>query len=180
MILLETGLRPQELRVLRIADTPAQHGEPHLQVRKTTGVRARTITIPLETAQMLRQYVHLYRADAPASDPLILSERGTPFGYISLYSKVRRIGREAGLGRLSPAMLRRTFLVRLYESRQDLRLVQEQAGHARLKSTARQVRPRRPALHCDACNGTMAPGTGAKIDSGQLLCPSCLRELRNS
>jgi integrase/recombinase XerD len=180
VILLETGLRPPELRALRIADTPAQHGEPHLQVRRTSGVRARAITIPQETAEMLRRYVHLYRAGAPASEPLILSERGTPFGYISLYSKVRRIGQEAGLGKLSPAMLRHTFVVRLYESRQDLRLVQEQAGHARLKSTARQVRPRRPALRCDACNRAMAPDTGEKIDSGQLLCPRCLKELRNA
>lgn len=180
VILLQTGLRPQELRALRIADTPTPPGEPHLQVRKSPGVRARAIAVPAETADMLQRYVHLYRADAPSSDPLILSERGTPFGYISLYSKVRRIGREAGLGRLSPAVLRHTFVVRLYESRQDLRLVQEQAGHARLKSTALQVRPRRPVLRCDACNRTMAPSTGEKIDSGQLLCPSCLGDLRNS
>lgn len=129
---------------------------------------------------MLRQYVHLYRADAPSSAPLVLSERGTPFGYISLYSKVRRIGQEASLARLSPAMLRHTFVVRLYESRQDLRLVQEQAGHARLKSTARQVRPRRPAPRCDACNRTMASGSGERIDSGQILCPRCLKDLRNA
>jgi integrase/recombinase XerD len=180
VILLQTGLRPQELRALRIADTPTHPGEPHLQVRKGPGVRARAIAVPAETADMLHRYVHLYRADAPSSEPLILSERGTPFGYISLYSKVRRIGREAGLGRLSPAMLRHTFLVRLYESRQDLRLVQEQAGHAQLKSTARRVRPRRPVQRCDVCNKAMAPGAGEKIDSGQVLCPGCLRELRNS
>jgi len=180
VILLETGLRPQELRTLRIADTPAHHGEAHLQVRGNSGVRARAIAVSAETADMLRRYVHLYRVGAASTDALILSERGTPFGYISLYSKVHRIGREAGLGRLSPAVLRHTFVVRLYESRQDLRLVQEQAGHTRLKSTARRVRPRRPALRCDACNRTMAPSTGEKIDSGQLLCPSCLGDLRNS
>jgi integrase/recombinase XerD len=178
LILLQTGLRPQELRSLRIADTPAHHGKPHLQVRNNSGVTDRMVTVSQEMDRMLQRYVHLYRANAQATDLLILSERGTPFGYISLYSKVRRIGQEAGLGRLSPAMLRHTFLVRLYEKEQDLRLVQEQAGHARLKSTARQVRPCRPAPRCDACNRTIAPGTGETIDSGQLLCPSCLRDLR--
>ena len=178
-ILLQTGLRPQELRRLRVEDAPAHHGEPHLHVQNSSSVSVRAIPVSQEMAQVLQRYVHLYRTDAQPTDPLILSERGGPFGYISLYSKLRRIGQAAGVGRLSPSILRHTFLVRLYEREQDLRLVQEQAGHARLKSTARHVRPRRPLLRCEVCNRTMVPGTGETIDSGQLLCRSCLRDLRN-
>lgn len=177
LILLHAGLRPQELRALRIADTPAHHGKPQLNVAHNSGVAGRAVSIPHELIPVFERFVRLHRAGAQPGEPLLLSERSTPFSYMSLYSKLRRIGQDAGLPALHPAMLRHTFLVRLYEKERDLRLVQEQAGHARLKSTARHVRPRRPAQRCEACGKSLSPDIGKKIDSGQLLCPACMKEL---
>jgi len=179
LTLLHAGLRARELCSLHIADTPAHHGKPELHVRNLRRNTSRIVSIPPELVPAFQRFVRLYRAGAQPADFLFLSERGSPFGYISLYSKVRRIGREAGIGRLHPAVLRHAFLVRLYEKEQDLRLVQEQAGHARLKSTASAVHPRPPIQRCDACDKPVAPGHGVRIDSGQVLCPSCLSDLRN-
>jgi integrase len=179
LILLHAGLRPQELRALRIADTPAHHGKPELHVRGVSGKPPRVVLIPHEVVPTFQRFVQLYRKGAQPGDRLLLSERATPFSYMSLYSKVRRIGKESGITPLHPALLRQTFLVRLYEKEQDLRLVQEQAGHARIKNTARHVRPRQPVSTCDACGKPVAPGQGERIDSGQLLCQSCLSDLRN-
>jgi len=175
LLLIHAGLRAEELCVLRLADTPACHGKPQVRVHHGTK-SGRIVGIPAGLAQVIQRFVRLHRKDAKPDAPLLLSERGTRFSYMSLYSKVRRIGQEAGVGKLHPGMLRRTFLVRLYEKEQDLRLVQEQAGHASLKTTAFQVRPRR---RCEACNKRVASGNGRVIDSGQLLCRDCLRELRN-
>jgi len=178
LILLHAGLRPRELCSLRIADTPAHHGKPQLTVQGNSGLAGRAVSIPQELIPVFQRFVRLHRAGARPGEPLLLSERGTPFSYMSLYSKIRRIGQDAGVSPLHPAVLRHTFLVRLYEKEQDLRLVQEQAGHARLKSTAFHVRPRRSVARCEACGKRLAAGRGEKIDSGQLLCPGCIRDLR--
>ncbi len=179
LTLLHAGLRAQELCALRIEDTPAHHDKPQLHIRNTSGISTRVVHIPQELVPALQRFVQRYRKDAEPSDPLLLSERRTSFSYMSLYSKVRRIGHEAGLTGLHPATLRHTFLVRLYEKEQDLRFVQEQAGHTRIKSTALCVHPQRAIPRCDACGGSMTPGQGERIDSGQLLCPSCLKDLRD-
>jgi len=178
LILVHAGLRAEELCALRIADTPAHHGRPELHVRDAGGKSTRVVLIPQDLVPTFRRFVQLQRRDAQPSDPLLRSERGTPFSYMSLYSKVRRIGQEAGVPGLHPAALRHTFLVRLYEKEQDLRLVQEQAGLARVKSTAIHVRPRPATERCEACDKPVAVGQGERIDSGQLLCPNCLGDLR--
>jgi integrase len=179
LALLHAGLRPQELCALRVADTPALHGQPELHVQAGPARSRRVVTIPQEIVGTFQRFVRLHRSGAKPGERLLLSERGTPFSYMSLYSKVRRIGQEAGVAPLYPAMLRHAFVVRLYEKEQDLRLVQQQAGHARVKSTARHVHPRRPRRRCDACNRPVPPGRGERIDSGQLLCPDCVKDLRN-
>jgi integrase len=69
-------------------------------------------------------------------EPLLMSERGKRFIYMSLYSKIKKIGKKAGIGKLHPHMLRHTYLVRLYNVEHDLRFVQDQAGHASPTTTA--------------------------------------------
>jgi integrase len=180
MTSLHAGLRPQEICELSIADTPAIHGKAELHIRNRYTHSNRVIPIPQEVVFLFHRFVHLHRQGAQPNDLLLVSERGTPFSYMSLYSKVRRIGRESGITALCPTMLRHRFLQRLYQDVQDLRLVQQQAGHACLKSTARHVRPRySPWQRCEACNRPVRPGDWERIDSGQLLCLNCLRDLRS-
>ena len=184
-LLLDTGIRPQELCALNIGDTPAHHHCPSLRV--SAGRRGRVREVPLsgETAQLVERFVAFHRQGAGAGDPLLLTERGSRFGYVSLYSKLRRIGREAGIGPLHPHMLRHAFITSLLDREKDIRLVRAQAGHASIKTTARYLRQPRAAeahstVQCEACGEEIEVESCIRIDSGQVLCAGCLEEIRRS
>jgi len=136
LLLVDAGLRAGELCCLNIRDLPVEHGENVILVLDDEGNLTRDVRITLKTAARLERFVKLYRKGAKPTQPLLISERGRRLSYMSLYSKVKRIGVNAGIGRLYPQILRRTFQVRLYNAERDLRLVQNQAGHASHKTTA--------------------------------------------
>ena len=54
VILLETGLQPQELHTLRIADLPAHHGKPHLHVPYGVGCGPNSPAMPAEVVAASR------------------------------------------------------------------------------------------------------------------------------
>jgi len=195
LLLAKAGLRPHELCALRIGDLSGTNGEMALCIRDTNGGVARKVNISEDLAGRLARFVRFYRNGAQAEDLFLKSERGGPLSYMSLYSKIRRIGREAGTGKLSPAALRRTYVQRLYEAEQDVRYVQEQAGYMSRRSIAEAVKTCRDAVGgdatqpageptsmdlkqspaCEACGTIITNGRGRRIQSGQLLCDGCLR-----
>jgi len=206
LLLAGAGLRPHELCALRIGDLPGTNDETALWIRDAKGGVARKVNIREDLAERLTRFVRFYRNGAQEEDLLLESERGGPLNYVSLYSKVRRIGRETGVGQLSPATLRRTYVQQLYEAEQDLRYVQEQAGYMSRRSIAEQVRTsgdqdtlkgdcatqpeqtaseptgtdQEPMPACEACGAIITKGTGRRIESGQLLCDGCLRYFRKA
>jgi integrase len=207
LVLVNAGLRPSELCNLNIEDLPPNHGENTLWVRDAEGNIARKIDVGPQTRKYLERFTRLYRKGAKPDEPLLISERGNRFTYMSLYSKVRNMGEKAGIGRLHPHTLRHTYLVRLYNAEHDLRFVQEQAGHASPKTTARyvktgtngkkqveviddagfsaekamydSVRDTRQISTCQGCGRAVSEGAGTKIDSGQILCCDCLKYFRS-
>ena len=208
MLLTNAGLRAKELCRLNIGDLPASHGEDTLWVRAANNKIARKVHIDATLAKILSRFVNLYRQGAKQQEPLILSERGNRFGYISLYGKVRRLGQKSGIGKLHPEMLRHSYIARLYEAEQDLRFVQQQAGHASPRTTAKyaqrnhlsKVKPRsikarghatphytrqhnQPAVQmvtCEGCGELGSAESTQKIDSGQILCPECIKYFRQA
>ncbi|MHC4474348.1 MAG: tyrosine-type recombinase/integrase [Planctomycetota bacterium] len=203
LLLVNAGLRAAELCSLNIADVPTAHGQDAIWVRDADGSVNRAVKIDQKTATRLERYVSLYRTGAKPNDPLLLNERGRRFIYMSLYSKLRKIAQNADLGPIHPHMLRRTYMVRLYDAERDLRYVQNQAGHANVATTAiyakpHQVRPRPTktvvtstaasnpppppdkARECDVCARLVPARSATRIDSGQILCQECLKELRSS
>jgi site-specific recombinase XerD len=220
-LILNTGLRASELCNLNIEDLPENHGENTIWVRDITRNVARKVDIDSEITSSLNKFVKLYRPNTKLGDPLFVSERGGRLPYMSLYSKLKIIGQKAGIGKLHPEILRHTYLVRLYDATQDLRLVQLQAGHVHSTSTARYVKINRQKAYaqfssgdikaekgnqaatltyeqtrtsgetasapldsdrvtvkCEACGKLIAVKVAIKIDSGQLLCQDCIKELR--
>ncbi len=203
LLLARAGLRPHELCALRIGDLPETRGETVLWIRDTNRGVARKVNISEDLARRLAKFVRFYRDGVQDEDLLLESERGGPLGYMSLYSKVRRIGREAGIGKLSPAALRRTYVQQLYAAEQDLRYVQEQSGNMSRRSIAEVVKTCRDAAGgganqpeqasggltgmdpgqtpaCEVCGALIAIGEGGRIESGQLLCDGCLRYFRRT
>jgi len=206
LLLARAGLRPHELCALRIGDLRGTHGETAIWIRDANGGITRKVNITEDLAELLTRFVRFYRNGAGAEDLLLQSERGSPLGYMSLYSKIRRIGREAGTDKLSPAALRRAYVQQLYEAQQDLRYVQEQAGYMTRRSAAQAVKTCRPTgtaagggekqpeqvsreatgmdpeqtPTCEACGAVIARGRGGRIESGQVLCDGCLRYFRRA
>ncbi len=229
LLLVNTGLHASELCNLCIADLPIEHSENAIWVRDAKGDVVRTIVIDSKMSKCLERFVRLYRKAANPDQPLIINERGKPISYMSVYSKVKRIGEKAKIGKLHPHVLRCTYLVRLFFNNKDLRFVQEQSGHSSPKITAFYAKMASDLLQdeatsdnvsssvkatgvshdrpipvefssqktinkkescyldesqkivtCEACNNPILAGNGTKIDSGQILCGDCLKELRRT
>jgi len=135
-LFIGTGLRASELCDLNIGDLPVKHGKDCIWVRDGKGKVSRTVDISEKIKKRLERFIKLYRKGAKAKSPLLVSERGGRIIYRSVYAKVKRIGDQAGVGKLHPHMLRHTYLTRLYNVEKDLRFVQDQAGHASPTTTA--------------------------------------------
>lgn len=206
LLLVKAGLRPNELCGLKIGDLSGTNGQMALGIRDTNVGVTRKINIAEDLALRLVRFVDLHRNRAQTTDPLLESERGTPLSYMSLYSRVRRIGRETGIAQLSPAALRQAYVQQLYEATGDLRYVQQQAGYASRRSMARYIKSNgdpvsrnvdhvkkrdRTAIEpraldpsrmttCEACGTIIPAGGGKRIESGQLLCEGCLKYFRRA
>jgi len=135
-LLVNTGLRASELCNLNIGDLPMIHGKETVWVRDGKGSVTRTVDIPETVKKRLERFVKLYRKDAEAEEPLLVSAKGKRMIYRSIYEKIKKLGRQSGIGKLHPHMLRHTYGTRLYNVEQDLRFVQDQLGHASPTTTA--------------------------------------------
>jgi len=135
-LLVNTGLRASELCDLNIGDLPVSHGKDSIWIRNGKGKVTRTVDIPESLQKRLERYVRLYRKGAKPKDPLFVSAKGGRMIYRSIYEKIKKLGRQSGIGKLHPHMLRHTYGTRLYNVEQDLRFVQDQLGHASPTTTA--------------------------------------------
>ncbi len=135
-LLANTGLRASELVALDVRDLPTSHGKPAVWIRDGKGKVSRTVDIPERLQKRLERFVRLYRKEARPKEPLLVNTHGARAIYRTIYEKCRKLGRQSGIGALHPHMLRHTYLSRLYNIEQDLRFVQDQAGHASPTTTA--------------------------------------------
>lgn len=136
MLFLNTGLRANELCKLRLRDLPVTHDKKMIFVRTGKGKTVRVIEISDRFCKKLEGFIELYRKKAKPADYLFINERGTRLRYVSVYSKIKLIGKRAGVGHLHPHVFRHTYLTRLYNVGHDLLFVQGQAGHKSPTTTA--------------------------------------------
>jgi len=136
MLFLNTGLRANELCSLKLRDLPVTHGKKVIFVRTGKGKTVRIVEVSDRFCKKLKGFIGLYRKKAKPADYLFINERGAPIQYVSVYSKITRIGKRAGIVNLHPHVLRHTYLTRLYNVGHDLRFVQDQAGHKSPVTTA--------------------------------------------
>ena len=135
-LLANTGLRASELCNLNLRDLPTAHGKDSIWIRDGKGKISRNIDIPENLRKRIERFVRLYRKGARSNSPLMVSTKGKRMIYRSIYEKMKKLGKQAGFGKLHPHMLRHTYLTRLYNIERDLRFVQDQAGHASPTTTA--------------------------------------------
>ena len=185
-MLLIAGLKANELCSLQIRDTPAIHGENCICIRNENQQVIRKVSISPEFVSLISRFVAIYRKAAQQKDPLLQSERGNPISYFSLYCKIKKIETSSGISPLSPAILRHTYVMRLYNVEQDLRYVQDQAGYTNHRSIFPYINPDEtikdldvPQI-CEACSAQIQQGRGKRIESGQFLCQDCLGYFQRS
>jgi site-specific recombinase XerD len=65
----------------------------------------------------------------------VVKERTSRMSYMSLYRRIKRIGREAKIPNLTPHVLRHCFGSYLYSTERDISAVAKQLGHKSLQST---------------------------------------------
>lgn len=155
-LLIQTGLRSEELCHLILRDLPTFHGKDSVLVRKKKGHEPRVILVNPSLRKKLRAFIKRCRPGAKPGSPLFACERGhrllmtrikrkrklvivkehtTRMSYQTLYRKIKRIAREAKIPHLTPHTLRHTFGSYLYSTERDISVVSKQLGHKSLSST---------------------------------------------
>lgn len=157
-LMLETGLRAEEICCLQLRDMPTGHGKDIIQVRHGKGDVYRTVNIKQSMKDKIAEYIRLCRKGAKPGSPLFVSEWGmrllrcrvgrkgkieihsertARLSYHELYMRIRRIGKRAGIEGLYPHKFRHSFATFCYKTGKDLRYTQRQMGHSRPEITAR-------------------------------------------
>jgi integrase/recombinase XerD len=134
-LFLHTGLRSEELADLEMRDLPHFRHRLSVKVRHGKGNVERIIDVSQYLSDRLKAYCDIYRVKARDTSPLFASQRGGCLCYTSIYRKVKSIGKAAGVDRLRPHILRHTYGTYLLSKLKNIRLVQEQMGHASVKTT---------------------------------------------
>ena len=132
-VLLDKGVRRQEVVDLNLQDLKETTKGPSLVVRHGKGEKERTVPLSAETARLLRLYLELYR---PASDPQALFT--TPRGRVShqyLGKIVKTAGERIGVPWLSCHKLRHFAVDDLLDRGVSVTSVAEVIGHEKVETT---------------------------------------------
>src|SRR5688500_6406780 len=131
-----SGLRLSELRNIRLEQLQLESGFV-LVIGK--GNKERVVPLGRKAREALQRYLDAGRPKlvtkrSPAT--VFLTKRGTPFSAVTLWLRIKRRARRAGVARnVTPHMLRHSFATHLLEHGADLRVIQELLGHANISTT---------------------------------------------
>ena len=154
-LLYATGLRVSELVSLRTPDVELEAGSLSCFGK---GSKQRRIPIGRSSVHFLKNYLAARRRmlKEKRSDLLFVEPNGNPISRQKFWKIITGYGESAGLGHVTPHMLRHSFATALIENGADLRSVQMMLGHSdinttqvythvtndRLKSAYKQFHPR--------------------------------------
>lgn len=131
-----SGLRLAELRGLRLEQL---HLESGFITVIGKGNKERVVPVGRAARAALERYLNvarpqLLRPRSPAN--VFLTQRGTAFAHVTLWLRITRWVRRAGIERrVTPHMLRHSFATHLLENGADLRVIQELLGHTSISTT---------------------------------------------
>lgn len=146
-LMLETGLRAEEVRRIKIGDINEDLSK--IKNLRTKGLKFRTVYIPRRLREILSSfliardsYLRSKKIQLPNSKlmPLFVNiyrvsaQNPASFGISAktLYRSIRSLASEF---KLHPHKLRHTFAMRLLKSTKDLRLVSQALGHRDVRTT---------------------------------------------
>jgi len=131
-----SGLRLSELCSLRLEQLRLESGFLTVVGK---GNKERVVPVGRKAVAALQRYLQQGRPRlvGPRSPGTVfLTCRGTAFHPTTLWRRIKKRARQAGLQRsLTPHMLRHSFATHLLEHGADLRVIQELLGHASIQTT---------------------------------------------
>ena len=131
-----SGLRLSELRDIRLEQLQLEAGFVNIIGK---GNKERIVPLGSKAVAALQRYLAagrpaLVNRKSPAN--VFLTLRGTPFSPVTLWLRVKKRVKYAGIERnVTPHMLRHSFATHLLEHGADLRVIQELLGHANISTT---------------------------------------------
>jgi len=131
-----SGLRLAELRNARLEQLHLEAGFINVIGK---GNKERVVPLGRMAVAALQRYVDGGRpklVKPHSSAAIFLNNRGRPFAPVTLWLRIKRRVRRAGIGRnVTPHMLRHSFATHLLENGADLRVIQELLGHSSISTT---------------------------------------------
>lgn len=131
-----SGLRLAELRGLRLEQLQLEAGFINVIGK---GNKERVVPVGRPAIEALHRYLDAGRprlVTPRTPSQVFLTRRGTPFSAVTLWGRIKRRARLAGIERnVTPHMLRHSFATHLLEHGADLRVIQELLGHAQISTT---------------------------------------------
>lgn len=137
LMLLDTGLRKQELLDLCIGDIDTRTGE--VFVRRGKGRKPRTVVFGASTKKAVRSYLR-HLADTSASAPLWVARGGGKLSYQGAREALRRRAVRAGMEEIGFHRFRYAFAVNYLRNGGDLATLQRLLGHKSLKVMERYLK----------------------------------------
>ena len=133
MILLDTGIRADELCTLLLKNTHIQPDDPHIKVMGK-GRKEREVGLSEGTRRELRKYMREYRKDGEYT---FINRYGKPLTVFGLDQVIRRLGEWAGIEgvRCSPHTFRHTFSANFIRNGGDIYTLSKLLGHTTIKTT---------------------------------------------
>ncbi|MBI5419727.1 MAG: site-specific tyrosine recombinase XerD [Deltaproteobacteria bacterium] len=135
-LMYAAGLRASEVVTLRLENVEAYAGFVRVLGK---GGKERVVPVAEAALDTLREYLKEWRPRflrGRATNALFLSRRGRPVTRQTLWNRIGRWAREAGIRtKISPHTLRHSFASHLLAGGADLRAVQAMLGHADISTT---------------------------------------------
>jgi integrase/recombinase XerD len=134
-LLYATGLRVSELVNLTPANLNLELGFVTVFGK---GSKERAVPLGLAAAQWTKKYLANREKVGTAgkiSRVLFLSDSGTPLSRQTAWRIIVSLGERAGIGHITPHLLRHSFATHLLENGADLRSVQMMLGHSDISTT---------------------------------------------
>jgi integrase len=135
-VMFNSGLRASEVCGLQMRDLPVYHGKPVIDVRRGKGCVRRSIEINSNLVEQIKKYAQKYHRSYKPRHYFFINERGGPLSYGSMYSKIKILGKGAGIDYIHPHALRHSYGYMFYNNQPDLLMLQDQLGHADPRTTA--------------------------------------------
>lgn len=136
LVLLDTGLRAEELLNLRVDDVKLLSGE--VLVRRGKGGKPRTVYIGKKTRRAVRTYINHNRHTT--SIILFVSRYGDQITYAGLRGIMRRLSHTAGVDTPAIHAFRRTFALSSLRAGVDVYTLQRLMGHSDLQVLTRYLK----------------------------------------